>query len=396
MSDPRTDPLRSDPPSRAATHQPAVGSSVKKQTVPAPSEDFLDESPPVTDETPTIITKKPARAPASDAAPANDLRGRRLAHFELLEPIGVGGMAAVMRARDTQLDRFVALKILPPDMADDPENVAASTRKPAPPPSSITRTSPASFSAARTRGCTSSPSSSSRATTCAPCWNAAAGCRSPRRCRYMLQIAAGLDHAAERGVVHRDIKPSNIIITPTGRAKLVDMGLARSLEPQRQGPDAIGRDARHLRLHLARAGPGAARRRRPQRHLFAGLHLLPHADGPAARAGRDRRQEAAPPSARRAGRSARAGAGHPDEVAVILDRMMAKEPRKRYQTADELLQHLVVAARKMGATADRSAAGRRCHAAGAYQQRPVHAPRCAGGGSAVALIWFAIPPDPFR
>src|SRR5207237_7093292 len=50
---------------------------------------------------------------------------------------------------------------------------------------------------------------------------------------YVLQVAAGLAHAAERGVVHRDIKPSNIIITPAGRAKLVDMGLARSLGPQK-------------------------------------------------------------------------------------------------------------------------------------------------------------------
>src|SRR5262245_61208312 len=50
---------------------------------------------------------------------------------------------------------------------------------------------------------------------------------------YMLQVAAGLAHAAARGVVHRDIKPSNIIVTPSGRAKLVDMGLARSLERHR-------------------------------------------------------------------------------------------------------------------------------------------------------------------
>ena len=49
----------------------------------------------------------------------------------------------------------------------------------------------------------------------------------------MMQVAAGLAHAAERGVVHRDIKPSNIIITPDGRAKIVDMGLARHLDSSR-------------------------------------------------------------------------------------------------------------------------------------------------------------------
>ena len=54
---------------------------------------------------------------------------------------------------------------------------------------------------------------------------------------YTLQIAGALVHATERGVVHRDIKPSNIIVTPQGRAKLVDMGLARRFE--RGGDDGL-------------------------------------------------------------------------------------------------------------------------------------------------------------
>ena len=49
-----------------------------------------------------------------------------------------------------------------------------------------------------------------------------------------LQIARGLAHASQSGVVHRDIKPSNIIITPDGTAKLLDMGLARNFQQPRQ------------------------------------------------------------------------------------------------------------------------------------------------------------------
>src|SRR5207244_9551716 len=57
----------------------------------------------------------------------------------------------------------------------------------------------------------------------------------PEAIHSLSQIATGLAHAAARGVVHRDIKPSNIIISSNGRAKLVDMGLARSLDPQTDG-----------------------------------------------------------------------------------------------------------------------------------------------------------------
>ena len=66
--------------------------------------------------------------------------------------------------------------------------------------------------------------------------------------------------------------------------KLIDMGLARLREAENPapGPDRQRHDPGHLRLHLARAGPRSPKGRRPQRHLFAGLHLLLHAHRPAA------------------------------------------------------------------------------------------------------------------
>src|SRR5436190_10503051 len=67
-----------------------------------------------TDETPTIISLHRPRAIPGEAIEA--LQGKKLGHFELIEPIGVGGMAAVIRATDLQLGRVVALKILPPEM----------------------------------------------------------------------------------------------------------------------------------------------------------------------------------------------------------------------------------------------------------------------------------------
>src|SRR5262245_56266003 len=95
------------------------GDSPSSQRPVGPAEGALGASLPPSDDTPTIISKKPPSAALPfEGKPAN-IRGLKLAHFELIEPIGVGGMAAVLRARDTQLDRLVALKILPQEMAAD-------------------------------------------------------------------------------------------------------------------------------------------------------------------------------------------------------------------------------------------------------------------------------------
>src|SRR5439155_1937946 len=82
--------------------------------------DVSTDLPPLrhaaSDNTPTVISRLPGRPMPTEDVLAS-VRGRRLAHFELIAPVGVGGMAAVIKARDLQLDRTVALKILPPDMA---------------------------------------------------------------------------------------------------------------------------------------------------------------------------------------------------------------------------------------------------------------------------------------
>src|SRR5262249_34543134 len=143
------------------------------------------------------------------------------------------GMAAVIRARDVQLDRQVALKILPPDMAADEENVRRFHQE----ARSAARLDHENI--ARVYYCGEDQKLHFIAFEFVEGENLRMllGRRGPlpvpEAVRYLLQIAAGLEHATARGVVHRDIKPSNIIITPCGRAKLVDMGLARHVGAQK-------------------------------------------------------------------------------------------------------------------------------------------------------------------
>src|SRR2546430_1854416 len=196
-----------------------------------------------TDDSPTIISKRPPlqqaiqapNAAAGDFVSNNNLRGRTLAHFELLEPIGVGGMAAVLRARDKQLDRLVALKILPPDMAKDPENVRRFHQEARAAAKLDHENIARVFYCGEDQNLHFIAFEFVEGENLRTLVDRRGRIPVPEAIRYMLQIAAGLDHAASRGVVHRDIKPSNIIISPSGRAKLVDMGLARNMGPQTDG-----------------------------------------------------------------------------------------------------------------------------------------------------------------
>src|SRR5262249_32901657 len=188
------------------------------------------EAPPLT-EPPTVITSHKPRGAPFDPGLGESLAGRRLGHFELIEAVGAGGMAAVLRARDLDLGRVVALKILPPDLAADPENLLrfkqearAAARLDH---DNIARV----YYFGEDQGLHFIAFEFVEGDNLRQVMEAhGGGIPVPDAAALRLQVSAGPAHAAERAVVHRDIKPSNILVTPDGRAKIVDMGLARSLD----------------------------------------------------------------------------------------------------------------------------------------------------------------------
>lgn len=348
MSEPRANPSRAE--ENAALPPPSHPEPSSPNTpVDDAAASLLDGLAAPTDDSPTVISKAPPKGLAAEDTFAGGLRGRRLAHFELIEPIGVGGMAAVLQARDTQLDRLVALKILPPDMAADEENVRRFHQE----ARSAAKLDHENI--ARVFFCGEDQRLHFIAFEFVEGDNLRVMLEKRGRLpaaeslHYLLQVAAGLAHAARRGVVHRDIKPSNIIVTPGGRAKLVDMGLARSLG--KQNDDGLTQSGVTLGTFDYISPEQALEPREADvrsdlyslgctfYHVLTGQPPVP--DGTAAKK-LHHHQHVKPPDPRELAPDL------PDEVAAVLDRMMAKAPEQRYQTPEQLLHHLLLAARAVG------------------------------------------------
>jgi serine/threonine-protein kinase len=158
---------------------------------------------------------------------AKVLLNTRLNHFYLEELIGGGGMGAVFRAHDEQLDRTVAVKVVP-FVSDDPDlqrrfrNEAQSAAKLDHP--HIARV----FDVGSFNDWHYIVFEHIRGTNMRDLVDRSGPLSIDDAVYYTCQLADAIEHASQRGIVHRDIKPSNVIISEDDLVKLVDMGLARS------------------------------------------------------------------------------------------------------------------------------------------------------------------------
>ncbi len=160
------------------------------------------------------------------STPAALLSGARLGPYEVLASLGAGGMGEVFRARDTRLGRDVAVKVLPPSFASDPERqrrfelearAVAALNHP-----NVLVVHDVGNHEGREYIVTELLEGESLRE------KLEGGRLPPRKAvEITIQVARGLSAAHEKGIVHRDLKPENVFLTRDGRAKVIDFGLAR-------------------------------------------------------------------------------------------------------------------------------------------------------------------------
>jgi TolB-like protein len=270
--------------------------------------------------------------------------GERLGHFRVVEKIGAGGMGVVYRAHDEQLDRDVAIKVLPAASFHDTSARARLLREARtasklnhPHICTIHEVGEAEGQAYIAMELVEGQALSARL----------AGGALPveQVLRYGLQLADAVAHAHERGVVHRDLKSANVIITPEGRAKVLDFGLAKRLSGEEvaeattqtmdslTGPGAVVGTLAYMAPEQLRGQPADARS-----DVWAlGVVLYEMAAGQRPFQGQTGFELSSailsqPPPPLPPG----PGGALPAELGAVIERCLEKEPGQRYQRSEEV------------------------------------------------------------
>ncbi|MBL8808755.1 MAG: serine/threonine protein kinase [Planctomycetaceae bacterium] len=290
-----------------------------------------------------------ARLFPAGGLPTGEEAGIRIEHFEIRERLGAGGMGAVFRASDLELARDVALKILHPGSTQD-GSLILRFRNEARACAQLSHDNIARvFYAGSFEGLYFIAYEFASGRTIRDLIVERGRLTTAETVNYAIQVTLALNHIAAAGIVHRDIKPSNIMLTDSGRVKVVDLGLAR-----RDTTDSIGditvagttlgtfdyiapeqaRDPRNADVRSDIYSLGCT-----MYHMLTGQP--PYPDGTALQKLLDH-QGKSPPDPRSINNKV------PPALSAIMKKMMANNPELRYQAAGQLLNDLIRMAGMLG------------------------------------------------
>ncbi len=272
-------------------------------------------------------------------------QGLILGPYQVLAPIGKGGMGTVYLARDSKTKRLLAIKILSPKRAKQEERTLVRFQREMEISKRLNHPHIAlTFDSGESKGVYFIAMEYIPGKTLSKNIIEKGPLKVQRAARLFLEVVSGLDHAHTQGVIHRDLKPSNIMITPNGHAKILDLGFALMegevsvareiiggqgivvgsmdwIAPE-QVKDAVGVDARAdiyalgCTMYFAMTGklpfPGGTPKEKMIRH-----------------------QTEQPPPITKLNPSL------PEGFAAIIQKMMAKKPADRYANAKEIRDTLI-------------------------------------------------------
>ncbi len=303
----------------------------------------------------TVISSRPPvpDLPYAGSVPSESARqweGEQLGQFVLQKFVGGGGMGIVFRAHDTTLDREVAVKVLSRDQSADEETLRR-FRNEAQSAARLNHDNIARvFYVGEDRGVHYIVFEFIEGINIRDLVDREGPLPLNQALSYTYQIALALDHASQRSVIHRDIKPSNVLVTPDGKAKLVDMGLARLNQMAQASNDLTASGVTlgtfdYISPEQAR-DPRSADVRSDLYSLGCSFYYMltgrpPFPEGTVLQKLLQHQGDVPPDP-----RSVRPEL--PPQVSRVLTRLLAKNPAERYQQPLELLEELAHLAQLLG------------------------------------------------